>query len=623
MTTSAFDTPVSYRFADLTLDVARRLVARAGKPIELKALDFDLLRFLVEQAPNVVGADVLAENVWGRHFVSPENVAQRVMLLRQSLGDDAGKPRYIETVRNKGYRLLPVVERVAAEPAHPPSPPPRRWRAAAISAVLLAGGLAALAAYWLTETDEPMRAASSVAVVPLDNSSPAVADAYFGAAMQDEIVSQLTKVDGLSVVPVRPAGAADVSIPDIVRRLNVATTLGGSVYYAEGRVRVVLRLTDTATGVSLWSDSYDRELRDIFAVQSEIALDVAHALRLELSANERERIERSPTTNSRARDLYLSATARQYRDTPEEALRAIAEIEEALSLDPAFTQAWIIASNLRTTAQFYDPGHAEEHRNRGADAARRALAIDPDNGHAHGMLGYALSLTRDWRGAEAAYRKARTLNVPLSEMAAYGVLQLAVRNFAFAREIFEQNRLAQPYNPTSHRFLMLAHTGLGDWATATELYESGMRVFVPWRDGPNQRMHALVGRNEVDGARAVPIDDPLNTAMLERLDTPEEALAELRRVHAAHGSGNPGRSRDIALWAAHFGDTALALEAMRAAIDEQGGQMVYVWLPQLAAMRQVPEFKAYLREIGMVAYWQEYGWPSSCRPLDGEDFQCD
>src|SRR6187549_4158461 len=104
MTNDSNNSPTSYRFADLTLDVARRTVARRGQPIELKALDFDLLRFLVEQAPNVVNADVLAEKVWGRHFVSPENVAQRVMLLRQSLSDDANRPRYIETVRNKGYR---------------------------------------------------------------------------------------------------------------------------------------------------------------------------------------------------------------------------------------------------------------------------------------------------------------------------------------------------------------------------------------------------------------------------------------------------------------------------------------------------------------------------------------
>src|SRR5687768_5361045 len=116
MTMSAADRPITYRFADLTLDVARRCVTRDGEPVELKALDYDLLRFLVESAPNVVNDDVLAEKVWGRHIVSPENVAQRVMLLRQSLSDDANKPRYIETIRNKGYRLIPFVEYVDAAP---------------------------------------------------------------------------------------------------------------------------------------------------------------------------------------------------------------------------------------------------------------------------------------------------------------------------------------------------------------------------------------------------------------------------------------------------------------------------------------------------------------------------
>src|SRR5688572_33258084 len=117
MTSPADDLASNYRFADLTLDVARRCVTRQGQTIELKALDFDLLRFLLEQAPNVVNADVLAEKVWGRHFVIPENVAHRVMLPRQSLSDDANKPRYIETVRNEGYRLIPGAERLLVQAA--------------------------------------------------------------------------------------------------------------------------------------------------------------------------------------------------------------------------------------------------------------------------------------------------------------------------------------------------------------------------------------------------------------------------------------------------------------------------------------------------------------------------
>ena len=107
-----------YQVADLVVDMAQRRVMRNGSAIELSALNFDLLRVLVESAPNVVTYDDLAEKVWGRHFVSPENVAQRVKLLRQGLADDASEPRFIETVRGKGYRLIPSVQAVSV-PAAP------------------------------------------------------------------------------------------------------------------------------------------------------------------------------------------------------------------------------------------------------------------------------------------------------------------------------------------------------------------------------------------------------------------------------------------------------------------------------------------------------------------------
>ena len=129
MSTTGTDPPAHYHVADLLLDDGARRVTRDGREIELSALNFDLLRHLVVSAPRVVTYDELAEKVWGRHFVSPENVSQRVKLLRKDLGDDASEPRYIETVRSKGYRLIPeraVV--VDSERAGRPRSPRRRIR---------------------------------------------------------------------------------------------------------------------------------------------------------------------------------------------------------------------------------------------------------------------------------------------------------------------------------------------------------------------------------------------------------------------------------------------------------------------------------------------------------------
>jgi len=614
--TAAGGLPHNYRFADLTLDVARRCVTRQGEAIELKALDFDLLRFLVEQAPNVVNADVLAEKVWGRHFVSPENVAQRVMLLRQSLSDDASKPRYIETVRNKGYRLIPVVELVPGEAPRAARPWPHRLVAAA-SALLLT----LAAAYWLVgTTDGPTPLARSVAVMPFENRSPYPAQTDFAIGMQDEIVSQLLKINGLRVFRVRPAD------PEIVRRLNVEVVLGGSVSYADGHIHVSTHLARAATGESLWSDSYEREQGAIFAIQSSIALDVAQELSIELSDAERTRIERVPTTNPRARDLYLAALARQERADLEERLTAINEVEQALALDDRFVEAWVLCATLHGSAQFLDPQNAVKHRNRLELAANRALDLDPEVPKAHAALGFLLLSKKDWVGSEAAFRRALALNMPPSGyLNIYAQLQQSVGHFERARDLNEKTREAEPEDGSNHRFLAFSYAALGNWSTASELYESGERLFGGDPNGErmlNDRLHWYIANNELVQARNIGTTDPLDASMLKNLDTPLQALAELRRAYVDTGPGNSRLRRNIAIWAGHFGDPMLALDAMRAAIDEQGSLAFSLWYPQLARMRRLPDFKAYLREIGMVAYWQEYGWPPFCQPIDQHDFEC-
>ena len=624
MTTPADGLPSNYRFADLTLDVARRRVTRQGQPIELKALDFDLLRFLVEQAPNVINADVLAEKVWGRHFVSPENVAQRVMLLRQSLADDANKPRYIETIRNKGYRLIPVVQR---GPTEAPDATPRRRPLALAATALLAVATLTAAGYWLAGTPEQQQAVPrSVAVLPFENSSLNDDDAFFAASMQDLIVNELTKMRSLRVFPVRTGSGMQRSLADIARDLNVTTALGGRVYYAEGRVLVTPQLTDAATGASLWSNSYERVLSDIFALQSEIALDVAQELSIELSAIERARVKHVATTDPQAYELYLGALARMPTYSREELLLVIKDIEQAVALDAEFKEAWVVNSFLRNDAQLVDPQFADEHRRRGEQAALTALNLDPELGRAHFALGYSLLTKKNWVGAEAEFRKAAALNEPPARLGSYAFLQLSAGKFGdSAHEILEAARAAEPQSPTFYRFLAFVHAGLGDWTRANALYDDAIRLFRTDRTSATalreQKMHWLVGRGDLAQARAVAIEDPLNANMLA-LDSSEKALAELHRAYEVSAAGNPNHRRDIALWAGHFGDPVLALRAMRAVVDEQGAQMAYVWMPQLKSMRRLPDFKVFMREIGMVDYWEKYDWPPFCRRLDEHDFEC-
>jgi TolB-like protein/DNA-binding winged helix-turn-helix (wHTH) protein len=646
---------VVYRFNGFRLDPGRRLLFGAdGQPIGLKPKVFATLLYLVERPGELVNKEELLAAVWPHVVVEENNLNKAISTLRQVFGETRDSHRFIVTEPGQGYRFVASVEAASEAATEPPpmlakpavgasaldpgmeSKRPK-WVLAAVA--IAAAVVAAAGVYWLaTPQADPVDSAApapprnSIALLPFVNLSPDPEDAYFAVGLHEEILNQLTKVSDLHVASrtsVQSYAGTQKTTPEIARELNVETVLDGSLRYADGRVLVTTRLNDGASNTTLWSESYDREFSNIFAIQSEIALNVARALKAELLPAERERVTRVPTTSVRAYELYLSATARQFRGTGAELFLAIEEIEQALALDENFALAWMRQSNLRTLAQYYEPERRAEHLARGAQAARTALGLDPSLGLAHAALGRALATKGEWTAAEAAYRKALDLNVPLGDPTGYAMLQLGVADFDYAREIYQESRAIAPHEPTVLLFLVLTNALLGEWSTAVAQYELGVRVFVPWREAEaeNLMMHLRVGRNELEEARAIRDLDPINAAMIASLDAPQTALRELRSLYAATEPVNPNRWnawRDIGLWAGHFGDAALALDAMRSAVTEVGGaQMAYVWLPQLEEMRQLPEFKAFLREIGIVAYWQEYGWPDICRPVGNDDFKCD
>ena len=191
-------------------------------------------------------------------------------------------------------------------------------------------------------------------MLPFDNLSPDPDDAYFAVGIHEEILSQLTKLGDLHVASrdVRAELRRHAEIhAGIARELNVETVLDGSVRYADGQVLVTAHLSDGATNTSLWSESYEREFSKIFAIQSDIALNVARALKAELLPAERERVTRVPTTSLPSlRFVSVGGRSPTARDARRDLL-AIEDVEQALALDPDFAVAWVLESELRTAAQ--------------------------------------------------------------------------------------------------------------------------------------------------------------------------------------------------------------------------------------------------------------------------------
>ena len=233
----------------------------------------------------------------------------------------------------------------------------------------------------------------SVAVLPFESLSASKRDTYFADGVQDEILSNLARISQLkvisrsSVMTYRPAASRDLR--SIATALGVARVIEGTVRRSGNRVRIATRLVDAQTGETLWSDSYDRDLTDIFAIQSEIARNVAARLSAQLSPEERKDIERKPTANLEAYDLYLQAkqlanSVVMWANMKETYLKAISLLEEAIQRDPEFALAYCLmakANDYLYKDQMAD--HTPERRALGDAAVNEALRLRPDLPESH------------------------------------------------------------------------------------------------------------------------------------------------------------------------------------------------------------------------------------------------
>jgi adenylate cyclase len=358
-----------------------------------------------------------------------------------------------------GVARTPPVER--SEPWR------RQWRAGRIAVVGAVAILAVAAGgWWLSrggDVNAPPRD-RSIAVLPFSNLSPDAENAFFADGMTEDIIAQLAMVRDLAVIArtsVLPYRGSDLGAAAIASRLRVGYILEGSVRRSGDRVRVVAQLVDGRTEAPLWSETFDRHLADVFAVQSEVALRIATALEAALSPEERERILDRPTRDAAAYDLFLRARelpsgSREANETAIELLR------QALARDPGFALAYgSLAGRYSFRVQVH--GFGAEWADSAVTAARKAIELAPDQSTNHHSLGLALDLKGRVREAGAAYERAREL----TPNAAASLNNLAVTRLLLGHldEALHLARRANRLDPASAfplHIVGILHTMLGD-----------------------------------------------------------------------------------------------------------------------------------------------------------------
>jgi TolB-like protein/DNA-binding winged helix-turn-helix (wHTH) protein/Flp pilus assembly protein TadD len=505
-----------YEFGDFHLDATKRLLWRDGAPVPLTPRVFETLLYLVEHHDAVLDKERLMEAVWPDSIVEENNLTQNISTLRRVFGETPGSHHYIVTVPGRGYRFVADVRMREAQklpeaaietatteteqvaPVFQPDVPAtsRSLRPVLLAtAAVLALSVAALF-FWCGRMQNPPEAPGnipsarivmpekSIAVLPFVNLSADKENAFFTQGIQDDILTALAKVAALQVISrtsvANYAAGPQRNLREIGQELGVANVLEGSVRRAGGKVRVTAQLIEMHTNTHLWAETYDRDLTDVFAIQSDIAQQIATALKAKLAPEEKARLDARPTTNSEAYVLYLTGLGREgaVNSSTEDAIAAEQLYMQATALDPGFALAYARASLRNSEIATSMTG---DHRAREAKAraqAEEALRLSPTLGEAHMALGLCLYWAdKNYNAALKEFEVAAATSPNNAEI--YNYVAGIYRRQGRWREAIASFERALSLDPRNRHIAMLAannHLFMRDWPAATACYTHALEI---------------------------------------------------------------------------------------------------------------------------------------------------
>src|SRR5215471_10341544 len=568
----------AYRFGPFELRPTTRELLVEGRPASLGARAFDVLIALLERRDRLVTKDELLAIAWPGLVVEENNLQVQISTLRKILGEGV-----IKTVPGQGYRFTAEIAEVGTIPA-------------------------------------VSRPTPSIAVLPFVNRSHDEEDEYFSDGLADELINVLARIRGLRVAARSSAftfKGKNATVAEVGRVLNVATVLEGSVRKAGNRLRIAVQLVKVADGYHLWSESYDRTLEDIFAVQDDIAQSVVKELRTTLlgeaadATGEKGATEavaaaaKGRATDPEAHRLLLQARYFADRNTREDVAKSIGYLKEALARDPEFAIAWAVlgATYMRQADQHWAP--VVEGYGRAREAMLRALALEPELAEGHAGLGW-IETNHDWnwRGAEASCRRALALapgSVLVLRRAAAVIVTLG--HFDEAIELCQRVLAQDPLSAVAYANLATSFNRSGRLPEAEVAYRKALEL-APQRSltRANLALNLLAqGRRE--------------EALAEAQQEPEEwgrlfAQAIIHHAARRHAESEAALQELIAKYQSEAAYQVAQIHAARAEAD-----LAFAWLerayvqrdPGLSSMKTDPLFRslhadprwsAFLRKMG-------------------------
>jgi TolB-like protein/DNA-binding winged helix-turn-helix (wHTH) protein/tetratricopeptide (TPR) repeat protein len=620
------------RFADFELDLRTGELRRDGTSLRLQPQPAKVLVLLVSRAGEIVTRQDLARGVWGSEtFVDFEGGLNfAIRQIRSALEDDAEHPRFLETLPKRGYRFTAPVSATPAlseiekpPPAPASSPRPRRLvlryglvcLAAAVIAVTLAFVFdwGHLRQRWSSLKSAPR--IESLAVLPLHNLSHDPEQEYFSDGMTDELITDLAKVGSLRVIShtsVERYKETKRPLPEIARELGVDAVVEGTILRSGDHVRITAQLIDARSDRHLWAESYERDLRDVLALQSEVASDIATEIQIKVTSHAITPSGRSHPINPEAHEAYLKGRYFWNKRSEEDVRKGIAYFEQAIRIDPDYAVAYAGLAQSYIVLNGHRVLPATEAYLKVRTTALKALELDESLAEAHTSLGsFKWEYEWDKSGAEKEFRRAIALNPSnatahqwyAEELVAIGRGDEALAEIKRAQKL---DPLSLPISVVAGWILYCRH----DYDQAIAQYRRTLEM-----DASFPIAHLYLGRAYVqkgnleqaivEGQIATRLsgDHPFHMAWLgyayARAGNRNAALRILHQLEVISRQRFVA-SHDIAAIYAGLGEHSKAIAWLNKAYDERSYTVLQLEVePEFDSLRSDPRFQNLVHRVGL------------------------
>ena len=614
------------------------------KHLGLKVMD--VFVYLAEHANEMVSRHQLLEKVWAGNDAADELLTGAISDLRRAIDDDPGDPKYIETVPKRGYRLIGQIR--LSEDSKPTQAGKRKLSFVIVTALALAlvyfaydeflaerihDEAPAITSTQLEDMNETDPWEMSVAVLPFVNMSDDPANEYFSDGLSEDILNLLARIPGLKVIGRTSSFAFKGKNEDlrvIGRTLGVKTVLVGSVRKSGDRVRITAKLVDVSDGTYIWSESYDRTMADIFAIQDDVAAAIIDALQIYVAANP---TRGRPTENTEAYVLFLKARA-LLNDFEVRGVEKL--LLEAIDRDPNFAEAYELLA-FTYWRQTGDVITAAEGQNLTYNAAAKGLAIDPDLVFAQALLESSnienWSLLREIEAFEQVAREQPNnpaiLNALVYDLLEAGYLQEAlgvaersveldplsgVANFYLFEALLAVGRTSEALVAADLAFQLGSNNVLlliGELHLAEKRDEAAIEYYESFLQQNNYPDSAWV-RELVTGAR----DPTTGQAYLDR--RVPQIVASMPDEEAYNWQ------LALSLWNLHLGfldryfELILAFEPTAETRSDAENLVFTGIMYRRLGFTAHPKYLEVVEAMGIIKIWEKRGPPDFCDKVDGQ-----